>query len=193
MPKKEIYFSLDIESNGPIPGVNAMLSFALAAYDLENKDPKEHIGSLSFNLKIPEETVPDPNTMRDFWSRNEAAYEATRVGVLSPEAAMPAACDWVADVSAGNKPVCVAYPAAFDFMWWHWYAIRYTGKDPFSFQALDIKTLAMALLNVPYKSVGKRSMPERWKPKTPHTHVALDDAIEQGQLFVNMMKDLSDK
>jgi len=30
-------------------------------------------------------------------------------------------------------------------------------------------------------------MPSEWFDPVPHTHVALDDAIEQGQLFCNML------
>jgi hypothetical protein len=33
-------------------------------------------------------------------------------------------------------------------------------------------------------------MPKHWFDDHPHTHVALDDAIEQGALFCNMLKDL---
>jgi hypothetical protein len=32
-------------------------------------------------------------------------------------------------------------------------------------------------------------MPKQWFDKLPHTHVALDDAIEQGALFCNMLAD----
>jgi hypothetical protein len=32
-------------------------------------------------------------------------------------------------------------------------------------------------------------MPKHWFDKLPHTHVALDDAIEQGALFCNMLKE----
>jgi hypothetical protein len=35
----------------------------------------------------------------------------------------------------------------------------------------------------------KRNMPKRWFGPEPHTHVALDDAIEQGELFCNMIAD----
>jgi hypothetical protein len=31
-------------------------------------------------------------------------------------------------------------------------------------------------------------MPSEWFDPVSHTHVALDDAIEQGQLFCNMLK-----
>jgi len=42
--------------------------------------------------------------------------------------------------------VFVGYLAAFDFMFVHWYLVRFTGSSPFSHSALDIKTYAMALL-----------------------------------------------
>ena len=35
----------------------------------------------------------------------------------------------------------------------------------------------------------KRNMPRKWFDDLPHTHGALDDAIEQGALFCNMLKD----
>lgn len=31
-------------------------------------------------------------------------------------------------------------------------------------------------------------MPTDWFDPSPHTHIALDDAIEQGLLFCNMLK-----
>ena len=46
----------------------------------------------------------------------------------------------------GGKPVFVAYPAGFDFLFVYWYLIRFTGASPFSHSALDMKTYAMALL-----------------------------------------------
>gem|GEM_PF-6694880 len=30
-------------------------------------------------------------------------------------------------------------------------------------------------------------MPKRWFDRLPHTHVALDDAMEQGALFCNIL------
>jgi hypothetical protein len=31
-------------------------------------------------------------------------------------------------------------------------------------------------------------MPPEWLEALPHTHVALDDALEQGRLFCNMLE-----
>jgi len=83
--------------------------------------------------------------------------------------------------------VFVAYPAGFDFLFVYRYLIRFVGESPFSFSALDMKTFAMALRKSGYRSVSKKNMPKRWFDPLPHTHVALDDAIEQGALFCNML------
>ena len=45
----------------------------------------------------------------------------------------------------------------------------------------------MSLMNCDYRDATKRNMPRHWFDKLPHTHKALDDAIEQGALFCNMM------
>jgi hypothetical protein len=65
--------------------------------------------------------------------------------------------------------------------------MRFAGESPFSHSALDVKSFAMAMLKLDYRDSTKRAMPRRWFDKLPHTHVALDDAIEQGALFCNML------
>jgi hypothetical protein len=45
----------------------------------------------------------------------------------------------------------------------------------------------MAKLNLPYKQCTKKNMPKKWFSDLPHNHIALDDAREQGHLFINMM------
>jgi DNA polymerase III alpha subunit (gram-positive type) len=102
-----------------------------------------------------------------------------------PEVAMQKYVDWIA--SLPGKPVFVAYPAGFDFLFIYWYLIRFVGRSPFSHSALDMKTFAMCLLKKGYRDSTKRNMPRRWFDELPHTHRALDDAIEQGALFCNML------
>ena len=52
-----------------------------------------------------------------------------------------------------------------------------------------MKSFAMAQLRTDYRESTKRNMPKHWFDRFPHTHVALDDAIEQGALFCNMLKE----
>jgi hypothetical protein len=86
--------------------------------------------------------------------------------------------------------VFVAMPAGFDFTYMFWYMMRFVGRCPFSWSALDIKTLAFAMTGLPYRKNIKPRFPKHWFDEHPHTHVALDDAIEQGALFCNMLKEL---
>jgi len=105
--------------------------------------------------------------------------------VRAPEEAIPAYVKWIKGL--GGKPVFVAYPAGFDFLFVYWYLIRFAGESPFSFSALDIKTYAMAMLGTPFRKTTKQTMPKRWFDALRHTHKALDDAIGQGALFCNML------
>jgi hypothetical protein len=87
-----------------------------------------------------------------------------------------------------GKPIFVGYPAAYDFMFVYWYLIKFTGSSPFSHSALDIKSYAMAILKTDFRETTKRKIPKDWFDDLPHTHIALDDAIEQGTLFCNILK-----
>jgi hypothetical protein len=84
-----------------------------------------------------------------------------------------------------GRPVFVAYPLLFDMMFVYWYQLRFVGASPFSHSGIDIKTMAWtAMPGRGYREATKRNMPRHWR------HVALDDAREQGELFVNIRHDL---
>ncbi len=176
----EIYVSTDVETDGPIPGPHSMLSFASAAYTAD----KRLLGTFSANLELLPEATGHPETMR-WWATQPEAWAACHENVQPPEQAMPAYVTWLKALP--GKPVFVAYPAGFDFLFVYWYLIRFAGESPFSHSALDIKTYAMAMLKSEYRAAVTRAMPQRWVDPHRHTPVALDDAIEQGALFCNML------
>ena len=182
---KEIYVSTDVETDGPIPGVNSMLSFGSAAYRAD----KTLVDTFSANLETLPEANADSKTM-EWWATQPEAWEACRTDLQVPKVAIQQYLAWLKQLP--GKPVFVGYPVAFDFMFVYWYLIRFTGESPFSHSALDMKTLAMALLKSGYRDATKRRMPRHWFDDLPHTHLALDDAIEQGALFCNMLRDLNE-
>jgi hypothetical protein len=179
---KEVYVSTDVETDGPIPGVNSMLSFGSAVYLAD----KTMLGTFTANLETLPGAQGDPKTMQ-WWQTQTEAWRACRESPQAPEEVMPRYVAWLK--SLPGRPVFVGYPAAFDFLFVYWYLIRFAGESPFSHSALDIKTYAMALLKKGYRESVKRNMPKRWFDTLPHTHHALDDAIEQGALFCNMLSD----
>lgn len=176
----EIYVSTDVETDGPIPGSYSMLSFASAAYLAD----KTLVATFSANLETLPQASTHPETMA-WWLTQPDAWNACRQSLLHPKTAMPHYLTWLKTLP--GVPVFVGYPVAFDFMFVYWYLIEFAGESPFSHSALDIKTFAMAMLRRSYLSSTKSSMPRHWFDELPHTHLALDDAIEQGALFCNML------
>jgi hypothetical protein len=182
--RHEVYVSTDIETDGPIPGANSMLSFASIAYDGEGRE----LGSFAVNLETLPDAVPDGRTM-EWWRTQPEAWAACRQDLRMPADAMADYDRWLQSLS--GRPVFVAYPLLFDTMFVYWYQIRFVGKSPFGHSGIDIKTMAYAALGLrSYRDATKRSMPADWFGKTPHRHVALDDARGQGELFFNIRKAL---
>lgn len=180
-PLHEIYVSTDVETDGPVAGRHSMLSLGSAAYTAD----KQLLGTFSANLERVPGLTADPATM-NWWATQPEAWAACRVNIEAPAAVMKRYADWLK--SLRGRPVFVAYPVAFDFPFVYWYLTQFAGENPFGYTAIDIKTYAMAVLRKPYRASGKQSMPDEWFDPVPHTHIALDDAVEQGGLFCNMLR-----
>ena len=183
----EVYFSVDIEADGPIPGINSMLSLGCAAFDPDGNA----LGTYSANLKPLPEATPDPNTMA-WWATQPAAWQACQEDQREPSEVMPEFAKWVWTTAGENvKPVFAAWPVGFDFTHVYWYLIRFHGHSPFSHHALDIRSFAMAFMNLTYRSAHKSKLKKRLKDRLNlthhHDHIAVHDAIEQGELLVALL------
>ncbi len=128
-------------------------------------------------------------SFRSRGGRRQSRWEACRKDLQKPEIALPAYVDWVEKLP--GKPVFVAYPAGFDFTYMFWYMMRFAERCPFSWSALDIKTLAFAMTGLPYRKGIKPSLPKLLIRRiAAYARRTRDDAIEQGALFCNMLAEL---
>ena len=184
---KETYIVFDIETDGPIPNVNSMLSLGAAAVsqDLEKLPPTFYV-----NIFPLLTARSDPDTML-WWQRNSDAFEQTQKHQVNASRAMQLFVEWAKQFD--GKPVPVAFPAGFDYTFLYWYLCFFLGKSshPFSFSCIDMKTLGMAIQKKGYLRSTKRNYPKSWFGPHKHTHNALDDALGQRDLFISMMKELS--
>jgi hypothetical protein len=177
----EIYVSTDVETDGPIPGPHSMLSFASIAF----RGDKTNVGEFAVNLAPLPGAAAHPRTTT-WWGAFPEALAIARVDPEEPATAMVRYVKWLRELP--GRVVFVGQPAGYDFMWVYWYLQRFAGDSPFGHSALDVKTYAMALLKKPYRDCVKGALPAVWRDPLPHTHVALDDAREQGALFCNMLR-----
>lgn len=177
----EIYVSTDIEADGPIPGPHSMLSFASVAYGRD----KTVLASFSANLETLPDATPHPRTM-EWWQQFPQAWEACRKDTRDPQHVMTEYLAWVNGLP--GRPVFVGWPASWDFMWIYWYLVRFTGERPFRESALDVRSYAMGMRKCDFSRTTRSYLPKRWfSDELPHTHQAIDDALEQGALFCNML------
>lgn len=179
----DVYISADIEADGPIPGPYSMLSFGLAVasrFDgsrFERVDP----GIATFYRELkPISDRFDPQALAIAGLDRDAL---TRDGD-DPAEAMRAAAAWIADQAADTRPVLVGYPVVFDWMFLHWYFVRFLGESPFGFSgALDMKTIYQQKARVTLDHAGRADLPADLASTREHTHNALDDAVEQAEIF----------
>ena len=183
MSRKDIYVSVDIEADGPAPGIHSMLSLGAAAFELGSREP---VATYEAVLSPLEGATQHPETMK-WWSKFPDAWEYSTTDPRAPEVVIPEFASWAKALP--GSPVLVTYPT-WDYMWLGYYLARFNdNKTPFGIGSLDIKSLAMAVLhNKSFKATAKRKMPKRWFNGAPaHTHKPLDDAIGQGVLLVNIL------
>lgn len=109
----DVYFSADVETDGPIPGPYSMLSFGLAyagAFDRETFfKPPEYDRTFYVELKPIsnkfEQEALDVNGL----DRDHLLSDGT-----DPKVAMTQAAAWVRKNAGIGSPVIVAYPLSFD-------------------------------------------------------------------------------
>jgi hypothetical protein len=190
MPPTDVYFSADVETDGSIPGPFSMLSFALV-----------YAGTFDGSTF----RRSDPLSMQGFYRElkpisSEFQEEALKVNGLdrdrllvegqSPEVAMTEASDWIRECAKSGRPVLVAYPLSFDWLWLYWYFIRFgRNGSPFSHsQCFDLKTAFAIKSHRPIAQSGRSSLLQPLRSRRKHSHHALDDAWEQAEIFANLFE-----
>lgn len=191
---EEVYFSVDIEADGKTPGKYSMSSIGVSAAAYRTKS-SEYV---QLDADAPEHCFyAELKPISDEWNEAAAAVagidrEDLIINGLEPTEAMDQLIDFVNTVTAAygsnTRAVFVAWPLSFDWMFTYWYLCMFSERpSPFGFSsALDIKTLFAQKANMPIRRVNKRAIPAALRSKRKHTHNALDDAKEQGELFFNI-------
>lgn len=203
----EIYVSIDVESSGPCPPQNYMMSLGAVAFTEDGKE----LDSFYVNLAPLLDSTTDPDTQK-WWESNPEAYAATQVGMQHPDKAIRDFYWWCKGVQQGRSKalmngvevdqeqqhglpalVPVAFGLAYDGLFLFYYLFTFgERKSPFAISShasgLDIKSAAWGMRpDTSFGKQSKRRLPKEWTKNLPkHTHEAVQDALEQGHLFFRM-------
>jgi DNA polymerase III epsilon subunit-like protein len=177
MPKRsEIFISVDIEASGPIPGEYSMLSIGACV-----------VGDSSQTFYAELKPLNDHFSEKALEVTGLSLVELNEKGEL-PAVAMVRFEQWILGVSRDYRPVFVAFNATFDWSFTHWYFIKFLGRDPFGISGLDIKAYFMGKHHTAWGETIKKKVSSLYPPQTVHTHNALNDAMEQSEIFDEMQK-----
>jgi hypothetical protein len=184
----DIYISADIEADGPIPAINSMLAFGLAVagrFDGKRFSVTDPAANTFYRELSPISDQIDPKALEvSGLDRRRLVREGA-----DPAEAMRDATAWVAEQAGSAHPVLVGYPVVFDWMFLHWYFVRFAGESPFGFSsALDIKTMYQQKAGVTLSEAGRGDLPDFLRSDHEHTHQALDDAVEQADVFARVFR-----
>lgn len=171
----EIYISVDIEASGPIPGEYSMLSLGACVVSDTTRTFYSELKPLNDNF-IDKALEVSGFSLDEL--KNKGAEPATAMAKFDA---------WIKQVAGDNRPVFLAFNATFDWSFTHWYFIKFLNRDPFGISGLDIKAYFMGKHNLNWNDTTKKGSRQFYQLNKPHTHNALDDAIEQAELFSLML------
>jgi ribonuclease T len=182
MTDHEFFISVDVETSGPNPGQYALLSIGACAVTTPD---------LTFYVELK----PDyPASLPEALQISGFSMQTLMEHGLPPAIAMGNFADWVADLTPpDHRPVFVAFNAPFDWMFVNDYFYRYLGHNPFGHSALDIKAFYMGLRGVPWGKTGMQAVSETLLGKRALSHHALQDALDQAELFRKMLAEAQAK
>ena len=181
----DVYISVDIETDGPIPGPFSMLSFAMVEVGVYD------------GVKLVRPPVPRTfyRELKPISDQFEAAAMAVngldRTGLSvnggDPGDVMREARQFVAELASQGTPVMVAYPLSFDWSFLYWYFVSFGNHSPFNHsRCFDVKTAVAVKGHRMITQAGRDLLPDFLKGSLSHTHHALDDAIEQAEIFARV-------
>ena len=172
--EKEIFVSVDLEADGPIPGDYSMSSLGACVID------DQKVGFYSELKPISEKFYPETAAVSGL-DRNRLISDG-----IEPQVAMQQFADWLQKVcGADGRPIFVAFNATYDWMFVHWYFEHFLGWDPFGISGWDIKAYYAGVARKRFwAETSKKRLDKEFLSTRPHTHNALDDAREQADIFL---------
>ncbi len=162
--------SIDIETDGPIPVRNSMLSLGAVAFD----DDGVEVDSFYRTILPLEGATQDLDTMK-WWASKPELWEAATRAARPAHVVMPEYANWYLH---WDKSIMLAAPVGFDFTFLRWYLCAYVGADRRWHNCIDLRSVMMESRGR-YHGNYKKGL----KIPVKHTHIAVEDAREQGLIY----------
>jgi len=160
------FFIVDVESDGPAPGLYSMVSFGAVKVDAT-------LTTTFYGRTRPvsEKWLPDALAISGISREQHMLYD-------SPQSVMSEFAAWLKQHSAG-RPIFFSDNVAFDWQFINYYFHAFAEGNPFGYSGRRIGDLYSGL-------VKNLSAASEWKKlrRTPHTHNPVDDAKGNAEALI---------
>lgn len=160
---------VDVEADGPCPGLYSMVSFGAVAITPELD--KTFYGQLR---PISENYVEEALKVSGFTRENTLSFR-------EPTPVMEEFTKWLVDVSDGNRVFFISDNNGFDWQFINYYFHACCGRNPFGHSSTNLGSL--------YKGMEKNTFKNfKHLRRTRHTHNPVDDARGNAEAFLEMVQ-----
>jgi DNA polymerase III alpha subunit (gram-positive type) len=182
----QIYVIVDIEADGPVPGLYSMLSMGAVATTRD-----QEVSSFYRKLTPNKAATQDPDIM-DWWKTQPTAWKEVTTDAEPPDVVMKDFCQWLHELD--GSPVFVAQPIAFDYTFVSWYLYKFANNNPFvgeknAMRSMDLQSFISGKFGFTLGDSYRRKLPASLiEGMPPHSHKAIDDARGFGVILRNALK-----
>ena len=182
IPDLPALVSVDVETAGPIPSQYPLLSIGACMVANPMDGFYVELQPEILNADVEALAISGLN-LEDLTDRG-----------VPPKAALELFEVWLAEhIPPNDKPIFVAFNAAFDWMFLNDYFHRYLGRNPFGHFALDIKAFYMGLSAVRLSDTSFRKVSAIYLGNRQLTHNALADARDQAEVFYKLLLESAER
>ena len=196
--KEKLFLSFDIESDGPTPIINNLLSIGIVGITLDEKIVFEY----EANIEPLESHTQDTTCMQTFWLKPEqkTAWERLQMNRRNYISVFEDLGVKLKELDSKYKLKFVAHPACFDWMFLKCYyeLARTNSQNKECFYDIGYQCECSSTLWNLYKQLNKLNSTQanelfKYLGEFDETsnHMALSDALVQGKFYVKLLKKLT--
>lgn len=171
--ERKMHISIDVEANGPCPGIYSMLEIGAVAIT-------EELDRIFYGNLKPVTEFYEQDALNAI---GRYSHEET-LSFMLPVKTMNIFFDWCQNLllESGHKRLYfISDNAGFDWQFVNYYFHRYIGENPFGYSSISLTSL--------YKGIDRNMMSSfTHLRKTKHTHHPVDDAKGNAEAFLEMKK-----
>jgi hypothetical protein len=167
------YFMIDIESDGPCPGLYNMVCFGAVVVRPGLKDTFYGQTAPVF----PDKWNPEALAISGF-SREE------HLRFPDPAHTMRNFATWVHQMNKQGRPRFIADNNGFDWQFINWYFHKFLGENPFGYSSANLNSLYKGLVKNDFQSF-------KHLRKTKHDHNPVNDAIGNAEALLHMRQSMA--